>query len=109
MHTCTEYKTDERTDNTLRYDIYITDSSNTNTIILYQLEDKLIAHERLMQFFIDTGVMARLTAVTVDGRRLRTVDYLSEHAEKLVAAMTMKQLPNELVTMILYFGWVGCP
>ena len=50
-----------------------------------------------MQFFIDTGIMARLTAVTVQGRRLRTVDYLSEHAEKLVAAMTMKQLPNELV------------
>ena len=50
-----------------------------------------------MQFFIDTGIMARLTAVTVHGRRLRTVDYLSEHAEKLVAAMTMKQLPNELV------------
>lgn len=73
-----------------------TDSSSTNTIILYQLEDKLIAHDRLMQFFIDTGILARLTVVTVHGRRLRTADYLSEHAEKLVAAMTMKQLPNEL-------------
>ena len=77
--------------------MFLIDSSSTNTIILYQLEDKLIAHDRLMQFFIDTGVLARLTAVTVDGRRLRTVDYLCEHAEKLVAAMTMKQLPNELV------------
>ena len=76
----------------------MTDSgSNANTIILYQLEDKLIAHERLMQFFVDTGILARLTVVTSHGRRLRTVDYLSEHAEKLVVAMTMKELPNELV------------
>lgn len=73
------------------------DSTNTNTVILYQLEDKLIAHDRLMKFFIDMGILVRLSAVTVCGRRLRTVDYLSEHAEKLVAAMTMKQLPNELV------------
>ena len=78
-------------------DIIPSDSSSTNTIILYQLEDKLIAHDRLMQYFTDTGVLARLTVVTVNGRRLRTMDYLCEHAEKLVAAMTMKQLPNELV------------
>jgi len=52
------------------------------------------------------GILVQLSNVTVHGRRLRTVDYLSEHAEKLVAAMTMKQLPNELVIVVVNLCFV---
>ncbi|XP_065919919.1 nuclear pore complex protein Nup133-like isoform X2 [Dysidea avara] len=71
------------------------DSTDTNTIILYQLEDKLIAHDRLIKFFTETGLLAQTTTVMVRGQQMRTTDYLSEHAEKLAVAMSLKQLPNE--------------
>jgi len=75
----------------------VTESTDTNTIILYQLEDKLIAHDRLIKFFTDTGLLTQTSTVVVRGQPMRTTDYLSEHAEKLAVAMTLKQLPNESV------------
>ena len=78
----------------------VADSTDTNTIILYQLEDKLIAHDRLIKFFTETGLLAQTTTVMVRGQPMRTTDYLSEHAEKLAVAMSLKQLSNEFVWYI---------
>jgi len=68
----------------------------------------LIAHDRLIKFFTETGLLAQTTTVMVRGQPMRTTDYLSEHAEKLAVAMSLKQLPNEYDLLLMVTNSKTC-
>ncbi|KAK7930639.1 hypothetical protein WMY93_007034 [Mugilogobius chulae] len=62
----------------------------TSLIILHQLEDKMKAHGCFMDFLLQVGLLDRLGAVTVRSSPMATRLLLCEHAEKLQAAMVLK-------------------
>ncbi|XP_029988402.1 nuclear pore complex protein Nup133 isoform X2 [Sphaeramia orbicularis] len=62
----------------------------TSLIILHQLEDKMKAHGCFMDFLLQVGLLDRLTQVTVRSSPMATRLLLCEHAEKLHAAMVLK-------------------
>ena len=51
--------------------------------------------DRYMGFLADSGLLDRLTAVTVRGRGLDTRLLLCEHAEKIQAAMAVRKTHNQ--------------
>ncbi|XP_027034885.2 nuclear pore complex protein Nup133 [Tachysurus fulvidraco] len=62
----------------------------TSLILLHQLEDKMKAHHCFMDFLLQTGLLDRLTSTTVRSSPMATRLLLREHAEKLMAAVTLK-------------------
>ncbi|XP_024858126.1 nuclear pore complex protein Nup133 isoform X2 [Kryptolebias marmoratus] len=62
----------------------------TSLIILHQLEDKMKAHCCFMDFLLQVGLLDRLSQVTVRSSAMTTRLLLCEHAEKLQAAMVLK-------------------
>lgn len=62
----------------------------TSLIILHQLEDKMKAHSCFMDFLLQVGLLDRLSQVTVRSTPMATRLLLCEHAEKLQAAMVLK-------------------
>ncbi|XP_030589143.1 nuclear pore complex protein Nup133 isoform X2 [Archocentrus centrarchus] len=62
----------------------------TSLIILHQLEDKMKAHGCFMDFLLQVGLLDRLTQVTVRSSPMATRLLMCEHAEKLQAAMVLK-------------------
>uniref|UniRef100_A0A3P8VTS3 Nuclear pore complex protein Nup133 n=1 Tax=Cynoglossus semilaevis TaxID=244447 RepID=A0A3P8VTS3_CYNSE len=73
----------------------------TSLIILHQLEDKMKAHGCFMDFLLQVGLLERLGQVTVRSSPMATRLLLCEHAEKLQAAMALKNhhaKNTELVT-----------
>uniref|UniRef100_A0A3P8S5I4 Nuclear pore complex protein Nup133 n=1 Tax=Amphiprion percula TaxID=161767 RepID=A0A3P8S5I4_AMPPE len=62
----------------------------TSLIILHQLEDKMKAHGCFMDFLLQVGLLDRLSQVTVRSSPMATRLLLCEHAEKLQAAMVLK-------------------
>ncbi|XP_053272279.1 nuclear pore complex protein Nup133 [Pleuronectes platessa] len=62
----------------------------TSLIILHQLEDKMKAHGCFMDFLLQVGLLDRLGQVTVRSIPMATRLLLCEHAEKLQAAMVLK-------------------
>uniref|UniRef100_A0A3Q3QI17 Nuclear pore complex protein Nup133 n=1 Tax=Monopterus albus TaxID=43700 RepID=A0A3Q3QI17_MONAL len=62
----------------------------TSLIILHQLEDKMKAHGCFMDFLLQVGLLDRLGQVTVRSSPMATRLLLCEHAEKLQAAMALK-------------------
>ncbi|KAF0036869.1 hypothetical protein F2P81_009743 [Scophthalmus maximus] len=62
----------------------------TSLIILHQLEDKMKAHGCFMDFLLQVGLLERLGQVTVRSAPMSTRLLLCEHAEKLQAAMVLK-------------------
>ncbi|KAM7419851.1 hypothetical protein PAMA_016790 [Pampus argenteus] len=62
----------------------------TSLIILHQLEDKMKAHGCFMDFLLQVGLLDRLGHVTVRSSPMATRLLLCEHAEKLQAAMVLK-------------------
>ncbi|XP_077575977.1 nuclear pore complex protein Nup133 isoform X1 [Stigmatopora nigra] len=62
----------------------------TSLIILHQLEDKMKAHSCFMDFLLQVGLMERLGHVWVRSSPMATRLLLCEHAEKLQAAMVLK-------------------
>ncbi|XP_041838895.1 nuclear pore complex protein Nup133 [Melanotaenia boesemani] len=62
----------------------------TSLIILHQLEDKMKAHGCFMDFLQQVGLLDRLSQVTVRSSPMATRLLLCEHAEKLQAAMVLK-------------------
>lgn len=62
----------------------------TSLIILHQLEDKMKAHGCFMDFLLQVGLLDRLGQVTVRSSPMATRLLLCEHAEKLQAAMVLK-------------------
>uniref|UniRef100_A0A8C2R2D5 Nucleoporin Nup133/Nup155-like C-terminal domain-containing protein n=1 Tax=Capra hircus TaxID=9925 RepID=A0A8C2R2D5_CAPHI len=79
--------------------------SNTSLIILHQLEDKMKAHSFLMDFIHQVGLFRRLGTFPVRGMPMATRLLLCEHAEKLAAAIILKnhhsRLPDLMNTVIL--------
>ncbi|XP_075387887.1 nuclear pore complex protein Nup133 isoform X1 [Tenrec ecaudatus] len=82
--------------------------SNTSLIILYQLEDKMKAHSILMDFIHQVGLFGRLGTCAVRGMPMATRLLLCEHAEKLSAAIVLKnhhsrvsELVNAAILMAL--------
>ncbi|KAF6073549.1 nucleoporin 133 [Phyllostomus discolor] len=79
--------------------------SNTSLIILHQLEDKMKAHSFLMDFIHQVGLFGRLRTFPVRGVPMATRLLLCEHAEKLSAAVVLKnhhsRLPDLVNTAIL--------
>ncbi|KAK2909323.1 hypothetical protein Q8A67_005160 [Cirrhinus molitorella] len=62
----------------------------TSLILLHQLEDKMKAHRCLMDFLLQTGLLDRLTSTAVRRSPMATRLLLCEHAEKLSAAIVLK-------------------
>ncbi|XP_077461332.1 nuclear pore complex protein Nup133 isoform X1 [Stigmatopora argus] len=62
----------------------------TSLIILHQLEDKMKAHSCFMDFLLQVGLLERLGHVWVRSSPMATRLLLCEHAEKLQAAMVLK-------------------
>uniref|UniRef100_A0A8C2J181 Nuclear pore complex protein Nup133 n=1 Tax=Cyprinus carpio TaxID=7962 RepID=A0A8C2J181_CYPCA len=62
----------------------------TSLILLHQLEDKMKAHRCLMDFLLQTGLLDRLASTTVRMSPMATRLLLCEHAEKLSAAIVLK-------------------
>ncbi|KAM9857526.1 nuclear pore complex protein Nup133 [Aulostomus maculatus] len=62
----------------------------TSLIILHQLEDKMKAHGCFLDFLLQVGLLDRLGQVTVRSSPMATRLLLCEHAEKLQAAMVLK-------------------
>uniref|UniRef100_A0A6I8N949 Nucleoporin 133 n=1 Tax=Ornithorhynchus anatinus TaxID=9258 RepID=A0A6I8N949_ORNAN len=79
--------------------------SNTSLILLHQLEDKMKAHSFLVDFIHQVGLFERLGTFPVRGAPMATRLLLCEHAEKLAAAIVLKnhhsRLPDLVNTALL--------
>ncbi|XP_028828633.1 nuclear pore complex protein Nup133 [Denticeps clupeoides] len=62
----------------------------TSLILLHQLEDKMKAHVCFMDFLSQMGLFDRLSSTTVRSSPIATRMLLCEHAEKLSAAIVLK-------------------
>nr|XP_004659740.2 nuclear pore complex protein Nup133 [Jaculus jaculus] len=74
--------------------------SNTSLIILHQLEDKMKAHCLLMDFLHQVGLLRRLSTSPVRGIPMTTRLLLCEHAEKLSAAIALKNHHSRLPELV---------
>uniref|UniRef100_A0A8C0LYD1 Nucleoporin 133 n=1 Tax=Canis lupus dingo TaxID=286419 RepID=A0A8C0LYD1_CANLU len=74
--------------------------SNTSLIILHQLEDKMKAHSFLMDFIHQVGLFGRLGTFAVRGMPMATRLLLCEHAEKLSAAIVLKNYHSRLSDLV---------
>uniref|UniRef100_A0A3B5LVW4 Nuclear pore complex protein Nup133 n=1 Tax=Xiphophorus couchianus TaxID=32473 RepID=A0A3B5LVW4_9TELE len=72
----------------------------TSLIILHQLEDKMKAHCCFMDFLLQVGLLDRLSQVTVRSSPMATRLLLCEHAEKLQAAMVLKNHHNKHAELV---------
>ncbi|KAM4594856.1 nuclear pore complex protein Nup133 [Fundulus diaphanus] len=72
----------------------------TSLIILHQLEDKMKAHCCFMDFLLQVGLLDRLSQVTVRSYPMATRLLLCEHAEKLQAAMVLKNHHNKHAELV---------
>ncbi|XP_002760617.4 nuclear pore complex protein Nup133 [Callithrix jacchus] len=74
--------------------------SNASLIILHQLEDKMKAHSFLMDFIHQVGLFGRLGSFLVRGTPMATRLLLCEHAEKLSAAIVLKNHHSRLSDLV---------
>ncbi|KAK7800044.1 hypothetical protein U0070_000925 [Myodes glareolus] len=74
--------------------------SNTSLIILHQLEDKMKAHCLLVDFLHQVGLFRRLSSYPIRGTPMTTRLLLCEHAEKLSAAITLKNHHSRLPELV---------
>ncbi|XP_067845644.1 nuclear pore complex protein Nup133 isoform X2 [Heptranchias perlo] len=74
--------------------------SNTSLLLLHQLEDKMKAHYCFMEFLHDVELLNRLDTVVVRGMPMATRLLLCEHAEKLSAAIVLKNHHTKLPDVV---------
>ncbi|NXK03796.1 NU133 protein, partial [Herpetotheres cachinnans] len=74
--------------------------SNTSLILLHQLEDKTKAHSFFIEFLHQVGVFERLGSFPVRGVPMATRLLLCEHAEKLAAAIVLKNHHSRLPDLV---------
>ncbi|XP_074781437.1 nuclear pore complex protein Nup133 isoform X3 [Athene noctua] len=74
--------------------------SNTSLILLHQLEDKTKAHSFFIEFLQQVGVFERLGSFPVRGVQMATRLLLCEHAEKLAAAIVLKNHHSRLPDLV---------
>ncbi|XP_072031616.1 nuclear pore complex protein Nup133-like [Amphiura filiformis] len=75
-------------------------SSTSSLILLHQLEDKMKAHDHFVSFLKNVGIWERLHAISVRDRPLATHLLVCEHAEKLAAAMALRNKHTEHPNLI---------
>ena len=66
--------------------------SSSSLLVLHQLEDKVTCHQYYLGFLKSVGLWSRLSGVTVRGASVSTAVRLAEHAEKTVAAVTLRTI-----------------
>ncbi|NXF97097.1 NU133 protein, partial [Eubucco bourcierii] len=74
--------------------------SNTSLILLHQLEDKTKAHNLFIEFLHQVGVFEHLGSFPVRGTTMATRLLLCEHAEKLSAAIVLKNHHSKLPDLV---------
>ncbi|XP_029450044.1 nuclear pore complex protein Nup133 [Rhinatrema bivittatum] len=74
--------------------------SNTSLILLHQLEDKMKAHSFFMNFLHQVGLFQCLNTYKVRGMPMATRLFLREHAEKLSAAIILKNHHSKLPMLV---------
>ncbi|XP_044148051.1 nuclear pore complex protein Nup133 [Bufo gargarizans] len=74
--------------------------SNTSLILLHQLEDKMKAHSFFLDFLHQVGLFDRLSTCQVRGSAMATRLLLCEHAEKLSAAIVLKNHHTKLPALV---------
>ncbi|XP_010148990.1 PREDICTED: nuclear pore complex protein Nup133-like, partial [Eurypyga helias] len=74
--------------------------SNTSVILLHQLEDKTKAHSFFIEFLHQVGVFERLGSFPARGIPMATRLLLCEHAEKLAAAIILKNHHSRLPDLV---------
>ncbi|XP_057263012.1 nuclear pore complex protein Nup133 isoform X2 [Pezoporus wallicus] len=74
--------------------------SNTSLILLHQLEDKTKAHSFFIDFLHQVGVFERLGSFPVRAMPMATRLLLCEHAEKLAAAIVLKNHHSRLPDLV---------
>ncbi|KAM4041959.1 nuclear pore complex protein Nup133 isoform 2-T2 [Anomaloglossus baeobatrachus] len=74
--------------------------SNTSLILLHQLEDKMKAHSFFLDFLHQVGLFDRLSTCQVRGSTMASRLLLCEHAEKLSAAIVLKNHHTKLPTLV---------
>ncbi|XP_069708377.1 nuclear pore complex protein Nup133 [Phaenicophaeus curvirostris] len=74
--------------------------SHTSLILLHQLEDKTKAHFFFVEFLHQVGVFERLGIIPVRGMPMATRLLLCEHAEKLAAAIVLKNHHSRLPALV---------
>ncbi|OCT86628.1 nuclear pore complex protein Nup133-like [Xenopus laevis] len=74
--------------------------SNTSLILLHQLEDKMKAHSFFVDFLHQVGLFSRLSTCQAKGMLVATRLLLCEHAEKLSAAIVLKNHHAKLPTLV---------
>ncbi|OCT89964.1 nuclear pore complex protein Nup133 [Xenopus laevis] len=74
--------------------------SNTSLILLHQLEDKMKAHSFFVDFLHQVGLFSRLSTCQTKGMLVATRLLLSEHAEKLSAAIVLKNHHAKLPVLV---------
>ena len=74
--------------------------SSSSLLVLHQLEDKLTCHQYYLGFLKSVGLWSRLSGVTVAGKNVSTAVRLAEHAEKTVAAVTLRTIHLDHQTVI---------
>ncbi|CAL1299188.1 unnamed protein product [Larinioides sclopetarius] len=75
-------------------------SFSSSLLISYQLEDKLKVHECLLAFLKTFHLFEKLTTTKMNDFRIPTNVLLCEHAEKLVAAKTIRLFLTEHAEVI---------
>ena len=66
--------------------------SSNSLLVLHQLEDKLACHQYFISFLKSVGLWSRLTGITDGGSVVSTSVKLAGHAEKTVAAVTLRTI-----------------
>ncbi|KAG8440947.1 hypothetical protein GDO86_006618 [Hymenochirus boettgeri] len=74
--------------------------SNTSLILLHQLEDKMKAHSFFLDFLHQVGIFSRVRTCHTRDMLRATRLLLSEHAEKLSAAIVLKNHHTKLPELI---------
>ncbi|XP_069810810.1 nuclear pore complex protein Nup133 [Dendropsophus ebraccatus] len=74
--------------------------TNTSLILLHQLEDKMKAHSFFLDFLHQVGLFGRLSTCPVRGSIMATRLLLCEHAEKLSAAIVLKNHHTKLPALV---------
>ncbi|XP_033106375.1 nuclear pore complex protein Nup133-like [Anneissia japonica] len=67
-------------------------STTSSVIILHQLEDKLKVHDQFIFFLKSMSIWNKLHSVIVRNKPMSTYMVLCEHAEKIVAAIALRNL-----------------